>query len=503
MPKRKLAPVPPSREKGQISIDLPNWMWRYVPPWNNPGWIQGKVWREVVAAQPIAVICRDTLISMITSLDWRIEARDSNERDERKSEIDYYTKFFEDNDNIDYTSLIEWIGTDCLDLPFGGAIEVGREGNSPEGQLAWIVPLDGATMFPTLDQDYPYAQYVPEAGVERVLFPKFRIDRIGMSPRTDIKYEGWFMAPPEKIYLALQLLNRGDRYYANLLLDTPPAGILDLKDMEEESAKKWLESWHQLLNGTDPFKIPVLYEHENVAEFVSFTKSPTELMFDKATLKYAAINAAAYGLSLSDIGLSTSGNGGETLAGSIREERKTRKTGLAVMKRKLIAFFNRLLPPYLQWSYIDLDDEVSVSVGRARLADAQAWDIMVKNGSFSPEEARQQFIADGLTSVPLPEKPPKEAVPQSTPAGSPKRNELTQSPVPASAGGQGEIRNAALEYAMEIDPDFKAMCLELESRFDTLSEDEKIEVTKEFDSLTNGIIENAKEIDKQGENSNE
>ena len=84
-----------------------------------------------------------------------------------------------------------------------------------------------------------------------------------ISPRPDIKREGWGLAPPEKTYLALEMLNRGDYYYANLLIDTPAAGILDLGDMAQDSAEEWVKAWRKMLTGIDPFKIPVLYEHAN------------------------------------------------------------------------------------------------------------------------------------------------------------------------------------------------------------------------------------------------
>ena len=58
-------------------------------------------------------------------------------------------------------------------------------------------------------------------------------------------------------------------------------------------------------------------------------------MFDRVTVKYAAIVAAGYGISLSDIGIQVTASGGETLAGSIRQERRTRKTGFARFKKKM------------------------------------------------------------------------------------------------------------------------------------------------------------------------
>ncbi len=455
MPRVKTTAPEPSREKGERNLELPEVLYRILPPWQQPEWYEADQWRKIVARQPIATICRETLIEYVLALDWKIEPRDSEKRDEYKSEIDYYTRFFQFTGDYDYPDIIQWIGRDALDIPFGGAAELGHEGDSPEGKILWIELLDGGTLFPTLNSTWPYGQALKEAALNPVYFPAHAINRLYFSPRTEIRRKGWGFAPPEKIYLALELMNRGDVYYANLLLDTPPTGILDLMDFDKLSAEEWLKSWRTLLGGTDPFKIPVLYQHEKQAAFIPFTKSPTELMFDKATYKYSSIIAAGYGLTLSDIGMQVSSSGGETLAGSIRSERRTRKSGVAVMKRKFKAFFDRMLPPYLQWLFIDLDDETSVAIGRARLASATAWAQLLTSGVFTPEEARQQTIADGLISISVPEKIPEDAnLPDKS--KQPERPSMLGRPVAPSAGGQGEIRSDILSEKLasilEVEP---------------------------------------------------
>jgi hypothetical protein len=456
MPRTKTTLPAVSKEKGQRSLELPEYITRILPIWRNPGWLDGNVWRAVVKQQPIAMICRETLIENATSLDWKIDVRESSQRDEHKAEIDYYTQFLSNTGELDFTALIEWITQDYLDLPFGSGVEVGRESDSPNGKVLWIRPIDGSTLFPTLNVDWPVGQYLREAPGDYVYFPKHAINRLYMTPRTEIQREGWGMAPPEKIYLSLELLNRGDVYYANLLLDTPPAGILDLKDMAKDSAQEWLKSWQTLLGGTDPFKIPVLYEHEQKAEFVSFTKSPTEVMFDKATMKYTAITTAGYGMSIGDIGLPTLGNGGETLAGSIRQERRTRRTGFGIIKKKLKYFFDRILPSYLEFKWIDLDDELNVAIGRARLASATALDLLVGRNILMKDEARQQLMADGLITISIPEsiEGGDQLIDTSFPTQNKQPNMLGK-PVPPSQGGQGEVKASEIDMSDSFSQDLR------------------------------------------------
>jgi hypothetical protein len=423
-----------------------------LPSYAQPSWAEAEWWRRAVAGQPFATICRDTLISKFLSFDWKIEPRDGDKRDEYKEEIEYYTKFIENTGDYDYPEVIEWLGKDALDIPFGGAAEVGRMGDDPNGQVVWMKLLDGATLFPFPNADYPVAQSIKEYPNYTVYFPYYSINRIYYSPRTDMRREGWGCAPPEKIFLALLSLSRGDVYYANLLLDTPEVGILDLGDMEKESAEEWIKSWRSLLGGTDPFKIPVLYGHEKAATWIQFNRSPTELLFDKTILKYAGICAAGYGMTLSDLGFSPVSSGGETLAGGIRQERNTRKTGLAVLKKKFVGFYNRILPPYLKFSVIDLDDELSVALSRARLANATAWQIFVDRGIFTPNEARTQTIADGLVTISLKEKiEGGDEVKQAPPQGTQERPGLLGRPVSPSAGGHGEIKSEIEEIINPIE----------------------------------------------------
>ena len=435
----------PTKKPKQRSVDLDDITFaRYVSPWSRPQALSSDLWREWVLHEPIAMICRETINTYMLSLDWAITPRDSKYRDELAPTIKYYSRLIDRGGEyygFDYTNLIEWILTDLQDLPFGSGSEVGRKGDSEGGRVKWVKPLDGGTLYPTLNRDYPIVQYV---NGQFAVFPAHAIARTYMSPRTEIIRDGWGMAPPEKVYFALEMLARGDKYYANLLLDVPPAGILDLGDMEKESAMQWVKAYRSWTQGnTDAFAIPVLYEHTGDAKFVSFGKVPNDIMFDRITLKYAAIVASAYGMSLSDIGLQTTSASGETLAGSIRQERRTKRAGLARAKKKLKYFFESFLPDTLQFNFIDLDEEISVAKARAMLADSTAWKQYVETGMFSRKEARLSTLQTGLVPISLPEEPPADAEPTQNGNAS-ERPGLLGQPQPASTGGQGEAHLSAI-----------------------------------------------------------
>ena len=400
----------------QKSIDVSDLFFtRLTPPWSRPSSLPAYTWRLWVLNQPVAVVCRETLIANLLALDWKITPVNSKYKEELEATIKYYTKLFKDGGSfeglmLDFSGLIEWLVGDLLDTPFGGAAEIGRKDRSENGRVQWIRPLDAGTLFPTMNQDFPIVQYYPSYSNEIVTFRPWEVSRMYMSPHSFILREGWGMAPPEKIYFALDLLNKGDKYYANLLLDVPTAGILDLGDMEKSSAEEWVTAFRSFMTDSSvAFKVPVLYEHNNKIEYIPFGKVPNDIMFNQITSKYAALVAAAYGMSLSDIGMQTTTASGETLAGSIRQERRTRKTGFARIKSKTKSFFDHILPETLEFNWIDYDDELNVALGKARLASSQALKTFQDMGVISPQETRSQIIQDGLMSISLPDEIPSDA----------------------------------------------------------------------------------------------
>ena len=151
MPRVKNTLPMPSREKGERNIDpARNYFNRAILPLQVPSHLTSEQWRYIVMRQPIAMACRETLIANILDLDWKIEPRDTTQRDELKSQIKDHTKKFTDSGTMDYTTHIEWICKDCLDLPFGAGTETVREGDKPDGEVVYFEPLDGGTLFPHL-----------------------------------------------------------------------------------------------------------------------------------------------------------------------------------------------------------------------------------------------------------------------------------------------------------------------------------------------------------------
>jgi hypothetical protein len=431
-----------------------------------PQWQQANQWRWFVYNQPIAMLCRARLINYLLGLPWEITAKDPAEKDSLQEDIKYYTSWVLRHFDIIFDK--QW--QDSLDLPIGGVVEIVRwsagikpiiqEGDEeykvtrdhPKGHPFKLVNLDGATLFPTYDSDIPLAQKIPE--LDRVVyFTEPEVGRIGIQPRTEMRLQGYFKPPPEQIFLAMQMVNDTDHYYHDLVREVPPIGILDLMDMSQKSATDWVGSVRSLFEGNDPFKIPVLYEHEKPATFIPFGKSPQELLFDTASLRYARIVAGSYGLTLGNLGLEPKG---ETLAGSIRDDMQASQGYGYVVEKTKNLLDTEVLPPYLEWSPKIQDFEKLTGKGRAFLVVAQALKVAKEIGALQPSEAQAQLKRDGFITVEV-EQPNDEKLEQQKQMsqlpfatnGNEEAKEITDK-VPPQEGGLGDVKKEKAAYTPEL-----------------------------------------------------
>lgn len=441
MDKNPLVEKKKDNQQGGRAITQP-YLNRFISRWVHPTGITGERWRQVVLNQPLAVVCRDTLISDLLYMEWAIVPKDADSsKASSRADIQYYTDLFETADG-GFDAHTEKICQDMLTLPFGGMAEEIRENDKPDGRLLDYYHVDGATLYPDVNNTpYPVYQYAPWISPRLIPFPEYAINRVFMSPRPELRFNGWGMAPPEKIYMALDMIYRGDTYYAGLLLDTPEAGILDLMDMSKENAEEWLEGFRTMLGGIDGFKIPVLYEHETPAKFIPFNLPPLEMMLNATTAKYAQLVLAGYGLRLSDLGMSEMG-GEKSLAGVIRGERQSKRSGRAVVQSKILNYYNRFLRDTgLKFIFIDNDSEQAATRNKSLAIATTSYSTLEQMKVISREEIREQIIADGYFTINMkPEDLPElEQGPMPGEQGArPSKPGQPDDEVPADQGGRGE-----------------------------------------------------------------
>ena len=336
------------------SVREPPALFRQQVTFLSPGDLKGNQWRQLVGQAPVVRACVQTLVNQLTDLGWYLEGEDDEA-------VAYFTKVLEAADNsAGFETMLSRVVEDALVVPFGGAVEFGL---FPDDVVAWVQHIDGATMVPTYSQQFPYVQADPFGTLTKpVPFRQEQIGRVRWQAETNIRAYGWTKTPAADCLPAIQGLLRADRFWQSFLLDSPPAGILDLMDFSEGEASEWYESWRTMLAGIDPFKVPILYsggaERKQAAKFIEFHKSPGEVSMKELVKAYAEEVCACFGMSLADLGLF----GQEMrLAGATKMMDLSKRQGLAKLKRGVKSMIDMDVLPdgvELKWEEMDLEDSL-------------------------------------------------------------------------------------------------------------------------------------------------
>jgi hypothetical protein len=113
--------------------------------------------------------------------------------------------------------------------------------------------------------------------------------------------------------------------------------------------------------------------------------------------------------------------------------------------------------------------------------------MLVDKQLFTPEEGRQQTIADGLTSISLPEKKPESDLVQDQTSTSQERPGLLGRPIAPSDGGHGEVipRSELFDIMLEEVPEFRQVVEDIEEKWDELDLKTKDAVLEELQECLN------------------
>jgi len=390
-------------------------------------------WRRLVGQAPVVRACIQTLIMQITGLNWSIESEDEK-----------LAEYFEGvlngaDDGAGFENMVARVIEDTLTVPFGGAWEIG---SYSDGTVAWLAHLDGGLMKPTYQANFPYAQLDPWAGaLNSVLFRPGEVSRVMWQPQTNVRVYGWTRTPCMDCLPAIQGLLRSDRFWQTMMTDSPPVGILEVPGFNEDEARDWLEGWKTMVAGIDALKVPVLYggsaggDNVKAAQFIALAPSATEAQLPELVKRYAEMVCAAFGMNVGDLGLF----GQELrLAGATKLIELSKRQGLAhVLRRIKQRLDSDVLPDGVEfvWEDVELEDTIRRESARKIRADAIANLASPMIGVISPDEARQQLVADGILTVELPENAP--APPEKPATATPTGDEaITTKGTPEAQAGR-------------------------------------------------------------------
>src|SRR3972149_4908757 len=323
-----------SRPQPQSIQQAPPYIVRQPLYITNPTLFTPAQWR-FVAKEPITRMCIRYILRELGALEYAITS-DYPDRDaDLIAHNEWVLDQADDGEGFDI-SLSRGI-QDALCLPIGGNWE--RQFDE-DGHVVAMWSIDGATMYPTYDLDVPFVQINPYNGLDRMYFGRGDIARLIFQPRVELDKKAYQEAPVESAFLAIEALSRIYLYYLKQLGDTPAAGILDLMDFNESEAVEWAKGFRELLEGIDPLKIPILYDHTKPARFLPFSRTPQDLNIVENFKRFAELVSGQFGLSIGDLRLFEHER---VLAGVEASQRVTARSGVGYYAQTIEDFINRYI----------------------------------------------------------------------------------------------------------------------------------------------------------------
>lgn len=365
----------------------------------NPTAFSANQWRQI-AKEPITRLCIRHILRELTSLEWEVSSLNPEKDAEQ---VRFLTTVLENADDGDgWDTWLSRVLLDALTLPMAGNSEVVPDKTT--GILGGLYHVDGATLYPTYERDIPFVQINPYNTVERIYFVKGDIMRLILQPRSELQRKPFQEAPVESAFVGIEALSRMYVYYLKQLTDTPIAGILDVMDMTQDEAQTWAENFREMLNGVDPLKMPLLYDHVKPARLIPFGRSPTDLALGENFKRFAELVVSGFGLSIGDLRLFEHER---TLAGVEASQRVTARSGIGYYAQAVEDMMNRsiLMTSLTGFKFKFKLGMTGEEQAEAQLAQTRATILTTLAGPtqplLKPEDAQAQLVAWGVVDVPL------------------------------------------------------------------------------------------------------
>lgn len=389
----------------------------YLPRTNfrftDPTGFTADQWR-LIAREPVNQMAQRFLQRELTALSWEITSDRKND-----PRIDKYKKAWKSifDGGQGYIPWLSRILSDVFTVPFGGVSEVGYKG----GDLAYCNHVDAATVLPTYLKEVPYVQVNPDNWEQRVYFKPGELSRLWANARGEIRWKEYQRPPTEEAFMVIEALSKIYLYSMQELTDTPSMGILDLADMTKEEALDWANGFQQLLKGIDPFKIPVLYDHDTPANWIPFNRGPEELGINEQFRRYVELCLGFYGLSIGDLRLfeRTATKAGERVSQMVTE-----RSGVGYWAAIVAEYLTELLPDGLQFRYKQPRPERDKIVAERKAAQLNMLQAATGGKAFiNVEDAVEEAMAleifttevTALKPEDQPQPPPAPGFPQGGP----------------------------------------------------------------------------------------
>lgn len=306
-----------------------------------PGKITFNQLKQIAQVDPITRICINVIKKAVSQCDWYIEIpeefKDSQDYKKRQLEIVELFEHLNDN-NENLRMLLDRIIEDILVLD-AGAIEVVKtlDGKS----IVALNSVDGATIRPIYNQygelgDPAYYQFIKDKKV--ATFMKDELIYIMANPQNDVNKFGYGLSPIESIILQVQASLEADMFNMKVFAkDNIPPGMMDLGDMSNEEAKKFIATWNATVRG-DTHGLKFVWGGDPKSKrYTPFNTSNKDMQYMEYLDWLSRIKLATYGLTGMDANITQDIN---RSTGEVQKQISDSR-GVQSMKRLIEEIFTR------------------------------------------------------------------------------------------------------------------------------------------------------------------
>jgi len=327
-----------------------------------------------------------TLIHQMTGLSFQI----LNAEKEEDQQTEYYTLLIEHaNDGVGGPLVFfNRVADDIVTALEGGPFEIVR---TDEGIPVALYNVDACTIRPTFDPETPFYQKAPYTA-EWIPFARDELAQILWYPFTEIESSFFSRSPIQLAYVAISILADGDDYNMRLLKEVIPQGILNLgPGFDIKKAREWKKAWDEAKEGGRLGDLGLLWGTDK-AEFIRLYPPPKDMGFENLEHWYSTIIAAAFEMSILDLGILTKVS---TKAAAESQERVSKRQGL----RHLMQLIKHAMELYVlpegyifEWEDIDPTDEKD----EAQIQRTRAFAVKMLCDALGPEVGPQEAARQGL-----------------------------------------------------------------------------------------------------------
>jgi len=357
--------------------------------------------RMIADVDTVIRICIDTIKTVICQAKWSIMPKADSGSSYNSENVDRLNQLFTylNSNGENLREFLSMVVEDLLVLDLGTFEKVYNLG----GELIELNSIDAATVRPIyniygeIDPERAYVQVIDGKVVAE--FKQNEMVFMMRNPQNSIKRFGYGRSVIESILMTVQSALNADLYNARAFSkDNVPAGLLDLGDMTNEEAQKFIALWNaSVISNTQKIKF-AWGKGSSQSRFIDFGRSQKDMQYMKYIEWLSRLKLAAFGLTGLDANIIQDVN--RSTSDAMMEISNAR--GTQSVMRLIEDYFNREILMPMGIVDVEFSFAKDVSLGMKQ-KQAEIDRIYIETGVISPtyvarREGFDTDFSEGLES---------------------------------------------------------------------------------------------------------